>query len=62
MTVSKKAPSGRNWIDEIRHDGYRLIVPSDAKRVRVFTRRGFDWMGKYPAIAIRSWLSVRSAM
>jgi bifunctional non-homologous end joining protein LigD len=49
-TVARKAPSGHQWIHEIKHDGYRLIVRRHEGRVRVFTRRGFDWTHKFPAI------------
>jgi hypothetical protein len=35
----------------IKHDGYRLIVRRDGKAVRLFTRRGYDWTDRYPAIA-----------
>ena len=49
-TVSKTAPSGPQWIHEIKHDGFRLIVRPQDGRVRVFIRRGFDWTRKYPAI------------
>jgi bifunctional non-homologous end joining protein LigD len=41
-TFSAKAPSGRQWVHEIKHDGYRLVVRKDGRRVRLFTRRGFD--------------------
>ena len=44
------APCGHEWVHEIKHDGYRLIVRRDGKRVRVFTRRGFDWTGRFPCI------------
>lgn len=30
---------------------YRLIVQRDGKRVRLFTRNGHDWSGRYPLIA-----------
>jgi hypothetical protein len=33
------------------HDGYRLIVQRDGKRVRLFTRNGHDWTDRYPLIA-----------
>jgi bifunctional non-homologous end joining protein LigD len=58
---SLKAPSGSAWVHEIKHDGYRLIARRDGNRVRIFTRRGYDWSGKYPWIveALRS-LRVRS--
>ena len=36
---------------EIKHDGYRLIVRRDGPDVRLFTRRGYDWTERYPAIA-----------
>jgi bifunctional non-homologous end joining protein LigD len=38
-------------VHEIKHDGYRLIVRRDGKAVRLFTRRGYDWTDRYPAIA-----------
>jgi bifunctional non-homologous end joining protein LigD len=35
---------------EIKYDGYRLIVQRERKRVRLFTRNGHDWSGRYPLI------------
>ena len=35
---------------ELKHDGYRLIVQRDGKRVRLFTRNGHDWSARYPRI------------
>jgi ATP-dependent DNA ligase len=46
-----KPPSGPDWVHEIKHDGYRLIVRRDGGAVRLFTRRGYDWTERYPAIA-----------
>jgi ATP-dependent DNA ligase len=43
-------PSGAGWVHEIKHDGYRLLVRRDGDRVRLFTRRGYDWTKKYPWI------------
>jgi hypothetical protein len=37
-------------VHEIKHDGYRLIVRRDGDAVRLFTRRGYDWTERYPAI------------
>ena len=34
-----------------QHDGYRLIVHREGKRVRLLTRRGYDCSGRYPLIA-----------
>jgi ATP-dependent DNA ligase len=46
-----KPPAGPGWVDEIKHDGYRLIVRRDGEAVRLFTPRGYDWTERYPAIA-----------
>jgi bifunctional non-homologous end joining protein LigD len=43
---------------EIKHDGYRLIARREGNRVRLYTRRGYDWSGKYPRI-VESLLSLR---
>ena len=44
-------PSGPNWVHEIKHDGYRLIVRRDGASVRLFTRNAFEWTARLPAIA-----------
>ena len=44
------APSGPDWVHEIKHDGYRLMVRRDGSRVRCFTRNGNDWANRFPAI------------
>jgi bifunctional non-homologous end joining protein LigD len=46
-----KVPAGPDWVHEIKHDGYRLQVRRAGDGVRLFTRRGYDWSGRYPAIA-----------
>jgi bifunctional non-homologous end joining protein LigD len=43
-------PAGPDWIHEIKHDGYRLIVQRDGARVRLFTRNGHDWGDRFPLI------------
>jgi bifunctional non-homologous end joining protein LigD len=45
-----KPPVGPDWIHEIKHDGYRLIVRKKDDRVRLFTRRGYDWTDRFPLI------------
>ena len=49
-TRGTKVPAGPDWIHEIKHDGYRLIVQREGKRVRLFTRNGYDWSDRYPMI------------
>jgi ATP-dependent DNA ligase len=50
-TLVGAPPKGADWIHELKHDGYRLMVWRDGERVRLFTRRGFDWTSRYPWIA-----------
>ena len=45
-----RLPSGRLWVHEIKHDGYRLMVRRDGPRVRCFTKNGYDWAARFPAI------------
>ena len=49
-TKAAKVPDRPEWIHEIKHDGYRLIVQREDKRVRLFTRNGHDWSDRYPLI------------
>jgi ATP-dependent DNA ligase len=48
---ASKPPSGPDWVHEIKHDGYRLIVRRDGPTVRLYTRNAFDWTARLPAIA-----------
>jgi bifunctional non-homologous end joining protein LigD len=50
-SLAHNPPSGPDWVHEVKHDGYRLIVRRDGEAVRLFTRRGYDWTERYPAIA-----------
>jgi ATP-dependent DNA ligase len=47
---AERPPSGPDWVHEIKHDGYRLMVRRDGARVRCFTRNGHDWADRFPAI------------
>ena len=40
---AERPPSGPEWVHEIKHDGYRLMVHWDGQRVRCFTKNGHDW-------------------
>jgi hypothetical protein len=47
----KEAPSGPDWLHELKFDGYRMHARLDHGAVRLLTRTGLDWTHKYPAIA-----------
>jgi len=59
-TKADTLPSGGVWIHEIKHDGFRMLVRRDAAGVRLFTRNGHDWTGRFPLIA-RAALSLKAA-
>ena len=49
-TSGKAVPSGPDWIHEVKYDGYRLRVVREGDRVRLFSKGGHDWTGRYPWI------------
>src|SRR5271170_663678 len=55
-TRAPNPPVGADWVHESKHDGYRLQVRREGDAVRLFTRRGYDWSGRYPAIAVTATL------
>lgn len=36
-TRGTKVPAGPDWLHEVKHDGFRMIVQRDSDRVRLFT-------------------------
>jgi bifunctional non-homologous end joining protein LigD len=47
-----KPPSGADGVHEVKHHGYRLQLRRDGDTIRLFSRRGHDWSGRYPAIVV----------
>ena len=39
-------PDPADWLYEIKFDGYRMLVRSDAAGTRLFTRNGHDWTSR----------------
>jgi bifunctional non-homologous end joining protein LigD len=50
--VIEKVPSGNRWIHEIKFDGYRVRAHLNNDEVRIYTRRGHDWTGRFKKVAI----------
>lgn len=50
-TLVDTAPSGRDWLFEIKHDGYRMQARIDGGSVTLLTRSGLDWTAKFKPIA-----------
>jgi len=49
-TRGTQVPRHEDWLHEIKHDGFRLIVQRDGDRVRLFTRNGYDFTSRFPRI------------
>src|SRR5271163_479907 len=47
----QQAPEGDQWLHEIKYDGFRMHARLDHGTVRLLTRNGLNWTGKYPQIA-----------
>ncbi|MGY3034131.1 hypothetical protein ACVIIV_003301 [Bradyrhizobium sp. USDA 4354] len=50
-TAGKQVPDGPDWIHEVKHDGYRMLVIRENERARLLSRNGSDWTKRYPWIA-----------
>ena len=50
-TLAEAAPSGADWITEVKFDGYRLLAWKDGRDVRLITRNGQDWTARLPDVA-----------
>lgn len=51
-TLRRHAPTGDDWLHEIKFDGYRLQARIDKGKVALLTRSGLDWTERFgPAIA-----------
>ena len=50
-TLRTGAPTGPDWLHEIKLDGYRLQARLDRGNVRLLTRNRQDWTHRFPPIA-----------
>lgn len=50
-TPTETPPAGDKWLHEIKYDGYRLQAAVSGDAVRLYTRKGLDWTGKFSQIA-----------
>jgi ATP-dependent DNA ligase len=45
-----QAPSGEEWLHEIKHDGFRVIARKIDNRVKLYSRPGNDLTDRFPLI------------
>lgn len=62
-TLVDKAPEGGEWVHEIKHDGYRLLLWLNNGQTTLLTRNGKNWTRRFPELveAVNT-LSVQSAL
>ena len=59
----KQAPSGAEWLHELKYDGYRIGCRIDGGSVTLLSRNGKEWTGAFPEIArAAKALTVKSAL
>ena len=46
----EKAPSGPQWLHEIKLDGFRMSARIERGHIQLLTRTGLDWSDKYPSV------------
>ena len=51
LVKASRPPVGTDWVHEIKHDGYRIIVRRDGPTVRLYSRNAYDWTVRLAAIA-----------
>ena len=54
-----RLPSSREWLHEIKHDGFRVIARKEGARVRLYSRPGNDLTHRFPLI-VETLLRLRS--
>ena len=50
-TLVNQIPRGKNWVFEIKYDGYRICAFVENGKARLCTRNGNDYTAKFPKIA-----------
>jgi bifunctional non-homologous end joining protein LigD len=62
-TLVDEAPTGKNWLHEIKFDGYRILARLEDGKVHLHTRKGLDWTHRFPELArYLAGLSIESAV
>ncbi|HEX5379777.1 MAG TPA: DNA ligase D, partial [Phenylobacterium sp.] len=46
----EKPPGGPGWAHEIKFDGYRMQLRTEAGKATLLTRKGLDWSARFPEI------------
>lgn len=50
-TWVEEPPTGKEWLHEIKFDGYRILAFKKNNKTQLFTRRHHDWTKKFSSVA-----------
>lgn len=55
-------PEGGDWLFEMKYDGYRILAYLEGGCVRLITRNGLDYTGRFPGVAssLADWAAGRA--
>ena len=45
--LTDEVPGGKEWLHEVKYDGYRMHARIDGKQIKLLTRTGLDWSHRY---------------
>jgi bifunctional non-homologous end joining protein LigD len=49
--LADRPPKGKDWIHEVKFDGYRIEARIDGRGIKLLTRKGLDWTDRFKPIA-----------
>ena len=49
-TLVDHVPTGRDWLHEVKYDGYRTLIALGGGRAKAYTRTGLDWSDRFTPI------------
>lgn len=49
-TLTDELPKGKEWVHELKFDGYRTLAYINGDDIRLYTRTGLDWTKKFQSL------------
>lgn len=62
--LAERVPEGKEWLFEVKFDGYRILAFTEGGKTRLLTRGGKDFSDKFRAVAdaVSGWAKGRAAV
>jgi bifunctional non-homologous end joining protein LigD len=62
-SAADKPPSGKDWVHEVKYDGYRVQARIESGKAVLLTRKGLDWTQRFGGLGVAvAALPVKSAL